>query len=95
MPHQRTDLEKAVGKLISAVQKEWGNSLGEPGAPVSEEVINNCHSLLQAAKAGKLSEELRDGRISDYLGPAWVRRHPDVIPSIHAVEELLAAKGHG
>jgi hypothetical protein len=95
MPQQRTDLEKAVGKLISAVQKEWVNSLGEPGAPISEEVMSNCHSLLQAAKVGKLTEELRGGPISDFLGPAWVRLHPDVIPAIQTVEELLAAKGHG
>jgi hypothetical protein len=95
MPQQRTDLEKAIGKLISAVQKEWGNSLGEPGASVSEEAMSNCHSLLQAAKVGKLSEELCGGSISDYLGPAWVRLHPDVVPSILSVEELLAAKGHG
>jgi hypothetical protein len=95
MPQQRTDLEKAVGKLISAVQREWGNSLGEPGAPVSEEVMSNCHSLLQAAKVGNLSEELRGGSVSDFLGRAWVRLHPEVTPSILAVEELLAAKGHG
>jgi hypothetical protein len=94
MPRKRTDLEKAVGRLISSVQKEWVNSLGEPAAPVAEEVMSNCHSLLQAAKVGNLTEELRGGSITDFLGSAWVRLHPDVIPSIQAVEKLLAPKWH-
>jgi hypothetical protein len=90
MPKHRTDLEKAAGLLISAVQKEWGDVVGEPGAEVSEEVMHNCHSLLQAAKTIEGLSNALDGRsVTDYLGRSWVRLHPDVLPAIKSLERLL------
>jgi hypothetical protein len=91
MPKQRTALEEAAGSLISAVQREWGGELGDVGASVSEQVMHNCHSLLQAAKTEDgVWGELGGASAIDYLGRAWVRRHPNVLPAINAVERLLA-----
>jgi len=92
MPKHRTDLEKAAGQLISAVQKEWGDVVGEPGAEVSEEVMHNCHALLQAAKTvDDLAHELDGRSVMGYLGRSWVRLHPDVLPAIRSFEGLLTA----
>jgi hypothetical protein len=94
MPKQRTDLEKAAGLLISAVQREWGFELGDAGAHVSEEVMHHCHSLLRAAKIeGGVRDELGGASVTDYLGRAWVRRHPNVLPAISSLERLLADGG--
>ena len=94
MPKQRTDLEKAAGALISAVQREWVVESGDAGAPVSEEVMHSCHSLLQAAKIeGGLRDKLGGTSVTDYLGRAWVRRHPSVLPAINLLERLLSDGG--
>ena len=35
----RTESEIAAGKLVSAIQKEWGQYLGEQGAEVAESIM--------------------------------------------------------
>ena len=40
MAKVRSKLEAAAGKLISAIQKEWIEELGEPQAEDSERVMN-------------------------------------------------------
>ncbi len=40
MPRKRTKFQKATGKLISAIQKEWGDELGEsPTEPEMSELL--------------------------------------------------------
>lgn len=67
MPRDRTSLEKAAGKLISAIQKEWTAELGEPQADASEATMHASHSLLQAASAF--------GSIARVLGEAVAPRN--------------------
>ena len=85
----RTPQEKAAGQLISAVQKVWGDYAGEPGAQVSEDAMHRCHDFLLAAKQGTLVSLLNGQSVADYIGPAWVRRHPQVLPAIRALESLI------
>lgn len=92
MPKQRTVLEASAGKLISAIQREWGADAGESTSDVSEQVMHSAHALLAAAaKSGSLEQVLAGRTINDYLGPLWVRRHPAVVPAIRALE--LAQRG--
>ena len=84
MPKERTPLETAAGKLISAIQKEWLEHSGEPGSEISEEVMHISHELLSAAKAGSF-EGLSASAITEFLGAAWVRAHPRVLPFIEAL----------
>lgn len=89
MPRNRTELERAVGKLISSIQKEWGEVLGEPGATVSEEAMHNCHDLLGAASTGTLKEFLAGRSVEEYIGRHWVRAHPAVRPDVRHLQGLL------
>ncbi|TDU23306.1 hypothetical protein DFR24_4830 [Panacagrimonas perspica] len=90
MEKQKTPLEHAAGKLISSLQKEWGAEAGEPGADISEEAMHKCHSLLHGAKNGSLQSVLRGASVTDFIGRAWVRAHPRVLPAIRAFEEQVA-----
>ncbi len=89
MPRKKSEIEKAAGKLISTIQKEWGNELGEPYAEVSEEVMNIAHDFLQAKTVDKIKEVLGSQTVSQYLGEDWVQTHPNVKPAISSIEELL------
>jgi len=93
MPKDKSDLEKAAGKLISAIQKEWGNELGESSAEISELVMNKGHDLLAGAKDGTLLKVLNGVSVTEFLGETWVRRHPSVKESIKSLEVAIASNG--
>jgi len=93
MTKKRTDTEAAAGKLILAIQKEWGEELGHPVAAESEEVMGKGHDLLKAAKANELRKVLDGRTVSEYLGPSWVERHPSVTPAIEALEAAKFNEG--
>jgi hypothetical protein len=88
MTRERTPIEAAAGKLISAVQHEWGTEVGEPCAQESEAVMDSCHTLLQAAKTGGLSRVLGTTTVTEFLGSQWVASHPNVQPFIQALEAV-------
>ena len=89
MGRSRTESEIAAGKLVSAVQKVWGQYLGEPGAEVAEEVMNLAHELLKASSAQAMSEILGDRSVAQFLGETWVARHPSVNRAIDNLEATL------
>ena len=89
MKKPKSKLEVAAGKLISAIQKEWGAETGELVADQSEEVISKGHSLLCGSKNGNV-EAVLDGRsVTQFLGDLWVHRHPNVKRSIDDFEVAL------
>jgi hypothetical protein len=91
MSKVKTDLQKATGKLISAIQKEWGEELGlgDSRAEFTENVMNNAHNLLQAGSAEEIKKLLGALNVRQYLGEVWVQSHPRVKPFISAIEGLL------
>lgn len=56
MTKSKTESEKAAGKLISAIQKEWIEEIELGCSEKSENVMNLAHTLLQARTAGKMRE---------------------------------------
>ena len=88
MPRSRTPLELAAGKLISAIQREWGAEAGEPASAASEEVLHHSHDLLQAAKTGSIKAATGASTVVEFLGKAWVAAHPRVWPHIQVLESL-------
>ena len=68
MPKTRTEAEIAAGKLVSAVQKEWGSELGTSAAGTTEHVLSLAHDLLQATKAGNLNSALSSATVPQFLG---------------------------
>lgn len=89
MPKQKTEIEAAVGRLISVIQKEWTSELGEESAHESEEVMHMSHDLLKAAKTCTITSLLNGRTIAQFLGPSWVGRYPRVIPAIREFQLLI------
>ena len=89
MARKKTEIRTAAGKLTSAIQKEWGNELGELHASASEEVMNLSHGFLHAESAEDLRSLLGGKSIAEYLGVSWVADHPAVKCYIADLEFLL------
>lgn len=89
MPKDKPPFQKAAGKLISAIQKEWGEELGGPRADFSEDVMGAAHKLLQAGTPENARALLGAKSIRQYLGEIWVQSHPNVKPAVVALEELM------
>ena len=83
-------IEKLAGKLISAIQKEWGNETGELCAEESEEVMYKAHDILQACKSNELTKLLHGSSITIYLGIDWIEKHQSVKPYINEIENQIA-----
>ena len=94
MPKERTEIEAVAGKLISAVQREWGAEAGTPEEKLSEHVLYRAHDLLQAAKTGSLCATLGSHGVAYYLGASWVEQHLSVVPMIKELESLLVQAQH-
>ena len=84
-------MEHAAGKLISAIQKEWGHEFGEPAAEISEDIIDKGHDLLQAIKNDEIHPILDGLTVTEYLGASWDQNHPSVMKYITCVESALNA----
>lgn len=86
---KRNEFQKAAGKLISVIQREWGEELGNRNAEFSEKVMNSAHDILQAGSPEKARELLGSLTIRQYLGDVWVQSHPAVMSAILAVEDTM------
>lgn len=89
MSRERTVLQRASGKLVLAIQKEWGAELSGPAADASEQVMHTAHDFLPARTAGELRAVLGSLTVRQYLGESWISRHTGVEPFIDAVENAL------
>ncbi len=79
MNRTRTESSRAAGKLISAIQKEWNEELGEQSAGITEQVMNLAMKTI-----------VRSRSVTQYLGELWVARHKSVLQSISRLEHALA-----
>jgi len=89
MPRKRNPVGIAAGRLILAIQKEWGEVSGEPDAALAQKVMDRAHTLLQASRTASVSNFLDGRSVVEYLDPAWVEMHPSVKPSIDAFVAAL------
>ncbi|WP_152541485.1 hypothetical protein [Xanthomonas arboricola] len=87
--NNKTEAARAIGKLISSIQKEWGNELGTNHSELTETVMGAAHKLLQAEASGSLRRELAQLNVRQYLGDLWVQAHPGVKPQIAKLEEII------
>jgi len=92
---KRNPVGIAAGKLILAIQKIYGEAVGESDAALAQKILNRAHTLLQASQSSSVVS-LLDGRsVEEYLDAEWVETHPAIKPSIATlVEELNASGGH-
>ncbi|MDH5354953.1 MAG: hypothetical protein OEY09_10965 [Gammaproteobacteria bacterium] len=91
MAKKKSPLEAAAGKLISAIQKEWDNEMGEPEAEESENIMHKGHDILKAARNNNISSILNGMNVTQFLGDIWVHKHPNVKQSIANFEAVLNA----
>ncbi|MFA5985670.1 MAG: hypothetical protein WC782_16745 [Methylococcaceae bacterium] len=78
MPKVKSDLQIVTGKLISAIQKEWGEELGlsQSRAEFTESVMSNAHYLLQAGSPDEIKKLISPLNVHQYLGEVWIQGHP-------------------
>jgi hypothetical protein len=86
MTKEKSESERAAGRLISAIQKEWGLELGEPEAEQSELAMECAHELLQARNAVSMLNVLGTKSIKEFLGSNWVQSHKSIEPAIFELE---------
>lgn len=93
MPKIKSPFQKAAGKLVSAIQKEWGEDLGGPRADFSEDVMGAAHKLLQAGTSENARTLLGARSVAQYLGEIWIQSHPGTKPAVAALEHLVGRHG--
>jgi hypothetical protein len=86
MPKARSNIEQALGLLLSSIQKEWLKEADTAAFAESESVMYKCEAIMHKAKVEPIPEQLQAVSIVDCLGRDWVERHPRIGPSIQAVE---------
>ena len=89
MPRNRSKQEQLAGKLISAIQGIWSEQAGEPEAPESERIMHASHSLLQAAKQGRLGATLATRSVTEYLSEEWFNTNPSALQHAHALQQSV------
>lgn len=90
MQNRPSELARHVSKLISAIQKQWMEELGEPDAPVTETVLQNAQQLLTAIRDGSIARLLAEGTIEQHLGASWIASHPWAKPHVRKIEAAIS-----
>ena len=90
MPKVRSQVEEKAGKLILAIQKEWGRESEEECIEESEQKMGLAHDLLQARTKEGVKGVLSGQSVTEFIGAEWVARHPSVASSIQELEKALS-----
>ncbi len=86
MPKEASDLERALGRLLTAVQSEETRAVDSPDWRATHAVLGRVEALYWAAKRAMLAETLGEAGLRDYLGPQWLTQHPRVLPAVQDLE---------
>jgi hypothetical protein len=87
MPRPRNQVQRVLGILVLAIQKEEnlvvGDSTHWPGAQLARDRAE--HLLVAAVNPAKLDTLLGDHSVTTYIGADWLLKHPSVRPALVAV----------
>ena len=91
MPRHRSNLDRAVGQLILAIQKEEGEVAGDPDLwPPAQEARARAESLLSLANdPARFRAALRGSMLTTYIGAKWLAAHRRVRPALLEVSKVL------
>ena len=92
MPRTKTKEARIAGKLISEIQKVWGQQLGEPLADETEDIMNLAHDLLQAQDKQAMARLLAGRTVFEYLGEAWLQQHATVAQIASELNDVIEGK---
>ncbi len=86
MPRESSELERALGRLLTAIQSEETRSLDTPEWRAAHAALGRAETLYWAAKRASLAAALGTSSLREYLGLEWLSSHPRVLPAIHDLE---------
>ncbi len=90
MPRERTELQRASGKLTSSLGKVWHQHLGDDELwEKCDVVLNKSHDFLQAKNAENIIQLLNGQSISEYLGEDFLQHHPQILEYIRELEKAI------
>jgi hypothetical protein len=89
MAHTLTVLERATGRLVFAIQREWTAEAGGPCAAECEDAMRSAQRLLLSARGGSLVPLIGVGSVTRYIGRKWIAAHPWVWPHVQVLESVL------
>jgi hypothetical protein len=89
MQNRHAELARHLSKLISAIQRQWMEQLGEPEAPLSEAAMHRAHKLLTAAQEGRAAAALAGGSVADFLGRDWLDAQPWAGPHVQKIQAAI------
>jgi hypothetical protein len=88
MPRESSELERALGRLLTAIQSEATRSLDAREWRATHAALGRAETLYWAAKRASLAAALGASGVREYLGFDWLSRHPRVLPAIQDLEAL-------
>ena len=86
---KKTELEKALGKLISEIQKHVDDNDSVSASEFSLNVMDSAHELLMARVKEEIIRLLHGKSVDQYLGETWVKSRPKVFAKVKDVQCLL------
>jgi len=86
MPREASDLERALGRLLTAVQSEETRAIDSPDWRATHAVLQRVENLYWAAKRAMFDETLGDSGLRGYLGVQWLAKHSRVLPAVQDLE---------
>lgn len=89
MPRETTDLQRALGRLLTAIQSEEMRAVDTPWWAATHAALRRAETLYWAAKQSSLDEALGARSPRDYLGSEWLSRHPRILPAVQDLESHL------
>jgi hypothetical protein len=89
MPRENSALSRALGQLLTAIQREETRAVGSADWLVTHAVLGRAERLYWAGKTRGLDTTLGRGSVGEYLGLAWISAHPRVLPAVQQIEGQL------
>jgi len=92
MPRIKSEEEQLAGKLISAIQKIWGDQAGELEAELTESKMGLGHDLLKARNSTEMKVVLGGKTVMQLLGEEWLKKYPLIRPFATRLNQKIYEK---
>ena len=89
MKREDTGLQRALGRLLMAIQAEEMRALDTPAWSATHAALGRAEILYWSAKHASLPATLGEQSVRQYLGLEWLSRHPRVLPALQELELSL------
>ena len=89
MKRQDTALQRALGRLLMAIQAEEMRALDTPAWSATHAALGRAETLYWSAKHASLQATLGELSVRQYLGLEWLSRHPRVLPALQELDLSL------